>query len=75
MKTHSCHALLQRIILAGLRRLVQADVYEAVIDVMEHLKKEIPLILSKLEKIVHPAFFDVIVHLAVHLPNEACNIP
>ena len=54
---------------------MQADVYEAVIDVMEHLKKEIPLILSKLEKIVHPAFFDVIVNLAVHLPNEACNIP
>ena len=52
---------------------MQADVYEAVINVMEHLKKEIPLILSKLEKIVRPAFFDVIVHLAIHLPNEALH--
>lgn len=29
------------------------------------------LILCKLEKIFPPAFFDVMVHLAVHLPREA----
>ena len=39
-------------------------------DVMEHLKKEIPLILCKLEKIFPPAFFDVIMHFAVHLSDE-----
>jgi len=66
---------------------VPADVYEVIAelgnffrelcsrnlwaDVMEHLKKEIPLILCKLEKIFSPAFFDVMVHLAVHLPDEA----
>jgi hypothetical protein len=35
------------------------------------LKGEIPLILCKLEKIFPPAFFDVMVHLCVHLPDEA----
>ncbi|XP_066361319.1 uncharacterized protein [Miscanthus floridulus] len=87
LKTHSCHILLQRIIPAGLRGLVRKDVYEAVaelgtffrelcsrnlrIDVVKRLKEEIPLILCKLEKIFPPAFFDVMVHLAVHLPDEA----
>ncbi|XP_066324074.1 uncharacterized protein [Miscanthus floridulus] len=87
LKTHSCHILLQRIIPAGLRGLVRKDLYEAVaelgtffrelcsrnlrIDVVKRLKEEIPLILCKLEKILPPAFFDVMVHLAVHLPNEA----
>ena len=86
MKTHSCHVLLQRIIPEGLRGLVRPDLYEAVaelgnffrelcsrnlsVHVVEHLKQEIPLILCKLEKIF-PAFFDVMVHLAVHLPDEA----
>jgi len=86
MKTHSCHVLLQRIIPAGLREVVRPDLYEAVAEignffrelcsrnlsiyVVEHLKQEIPLILCKLEKIF-PAFFDVMVHLAVHLLDEA----
>jgi hypothetical protein len=38
---------------------------------MEKLKWDIPLILCKLEKAFPPAFFDVLVHLAVHLPDEA----
>ena len=38
---------------------------------MEKLKWDIPLILCKLEKIFPPAFFNVMVHLAVHLPDEA----
>jgi hypothetical protein len=35
------------------------------------MKTEIPVILCKFEKIFPPAFFDVVVHLAVHLPDEA----
>jgi hypothetical protein len=35
------------------------------------MKKEIPIILVKFEKIFPPAFFDVMIHLAVHLPDEA----
>ncbi|KAH0650428.1 hypothetical protein KY284_030340 [Solanum tuberosum] len=32
---------------------------------------QIPITLSKLEKIFLPAFFDVMVHLVIHLPREA----
>ena len=72
---------------AGLRELVCPDLYEAVaeignffrelcsrnlsVHVVQRLKHEIPLILCKLEKIFPPAFFDVMVHLAVHRPDEA----
>jgi len=38
---------------------------------MEKLKRDIPLIFCKLEKIFPPSFFDVMVHLVVHLPDEA----
>ena len=41
------------------------------IDALEHLREKIPTILCDLEKIYPPAFFDVMVHLAVHLPDEA----
>jgi len=72
---------------ACLRSFVPKDVYEAISElgnffrqlcsrtmrkeVMKKLKRDIPLILCKLEKIFPPAFFDVMVHLAVHLPDEA----
>ena len=66
---------------------VPKDVYKAILElgnffrqlcsrtlrkeVMKKLKRDIPLILLKLEKIFPPAFFDVMVHLAVYLPDEA----
>ena len=66
---------------------MRPDLYEAVAEignffreicsrnlsiyVVKHLKQEIPLILCKLEKIFPPAFFDVMMHLVVHLPDEA----
>uniref|UniRef100_J3MK25 DUF4218 domain-containing protein n=1 Tax=Oryza brachyantha TaxID=4533 RepID=J3MK25_ORYBR len=77
----------KRILPAGIRGIVQKDIYKAIaelgnffkelcsktfkIDVLLRLKAEIPVILCKLEKIYPPAFFDVMVHLAVHLPDEA----
>jgi hypothetical protein len=41
------------------------------LDVLQKLKADIPIIMCKLEKIFPPAFFDVMVHLAIHLPEEA----
>ena len=86
LKTHTCHVLLQRIIPTGLRGFVPKDVYKDVLElgnffrqlcsrtlrkeVMKKLKRDIPLILCKLEKIFPPAFFDVMVHFAVHLPDK-----
>lgn len=37
----------------------------------ERLNKKIPLILCKLEMVFPPAFFDIMVHLCVHLAEEA----
>ncbi|KAK1617227.1 hypothetical protein QYE76_022744 [Lolium multiflorum] len=87
LKTHDCHILLQRILPAGLRGTIHEDIYEAVAelgnffrelccktlkrDVLDRLEKEIVVILCKLEKIFPPSFFDVMVHLAIHLPKEA----
>jgi hypothetical protein len=71
----------------GLRGLVPKDVYEAIaelgtffkelcsrnirIDVVKRLREHIPLIICKLDKIFPLAFFDVMVHVCVHLPDEA----
>ena len=38
---------------------------------LEKLQEQIVFILCKLEKIFPLAFFDVMVHLAIHLPYEA----
>ena len=35
------------------------------------MKDDIVMILCKLEMIFLPAFFDIMVHVAVHLPREA----
>jgi hypothetical protein len=67
LKTHDCHILLQRILLAAMRRFLGKDIYEAIAelgkifrqlcsrtldkDVLVEMKKEIPIILVKLEKI------------------------
>ncbi|XP_039778099.1 uncharacterized protein LOC120645374 [Panicum virgatum] len=87
LKTHDCHILLQRILPAAMRGFLDNDIYESIAelgkffrelcrrklnkDVLVEMKKEIPIILMKLEKIFPPAFFDVMMHLAVHLPDEA----
>jgi hypothetical protein len=40
-------------------------------DALAEMRKEIPIILVKLEKNFPLAFFDVMIHLDVHLPDEA----
>ena len=37
---------------------------------LQRMEKDIVIILCKLERIFPPTFFDVMVHLAVHLPHE-----
>jgi hypothetical protein len=70
-----------------MRGFLDKDIYEAIAelgkffrelcskslnkDVLNEMKKEIPIILVKLEKISPSDFFDVMMHLAVHLLEEA----
>ena len=69
-----------------MRGFLDNDIYEAIAelgkffrelcsktlnkDVLAKMKEEIPMILVKLEKIFPPVFFDVMMHLAVHLPDD-----
>ena len=87
LKIHDCHVLLQRVLPVILRGLGRPNLYRAVaelgqffrelcnrnirIDALECLRDKIPTILCDLEKIYPPAFFDVMVHLDVHLHDEA----
>jgi hypothetical protein len=87
LKTHDCHIILQRILPAALRGIMDNDMYIAIaelgnffqqlcartlkLSVLHRMKSEIPIVLCKLEKIFPPAFFDVMVHLTVHLADEA----
>lgn len=87
LKSHDCHVLLQRLLPVAIRPYLRRDVCAPLIELcnffhdlcaktlsvshLDELEKRIPLILCKLERIFPPDFFDVMVHLAVHLPREA----
>nr|XP_048321734.1 uncharacterized protein LOC125419567 [Ziziphus jujuba var. spinosa] len=47
------------------------NIKDGKISDLDMLQEGIILTLCKLERIFPPAFFDIMVHLAVHLPNEA----
>jgi hypothetical protein len=38
------------------------------LDILKRMKDDILVILCKLEKIFPPAFFDIMIHVAIHLP-------
>lgn len=87
LKSHDCHILLQRLLAIGLRGYLTKDISTTLSELgewfqelcsrtlvrsdVEKLEERIILILCKMEKIFPPAFFDVMVHLAVHLAHEA----
>ena len=72
LKTHDCHILLQRILPVAMRGFLDHDIFEAIAevvknfrelcsrtldkDVLAEMKKEIPIILVKLEKKISPSF-------------------
>ncbi|KAF7132507.1 hypothetical protein RHSIM_Rhsim09G0076000 [Rhododendron simsii] len=87
LKSHDYHILIQQILPIGMRGFVDKEISTTLFELgsffqdlysktlrrseLEKLEECIVLILCKLEKIFPPAFFDVMVHLAVHLPREA----
>ncbi|KAJ8761601.1 hypothetical protein K2173_004377 [Erythroxylum novogranatense] len=87
MKSHDCHAFMQRLIPIAFRELLPSKVWEPLtelslffksltsseinLDEMEKLENEIAVILCKLEGIFPPSLFDCMEHLPVHLPYEA----
>ncbi|CAL1383444.1 unnamed protein product [Linum trigynum] len=87
LKSHDCHILLQRLLPVGVRGGMDAHVANVLaelgdffhrlccktlsVEALDKLQEDIIMILCKLEMIYPPAFFDVMVHLAIHLPYEA----
>jgi hypothetical protein len=87
LKSHDCHILMQRLIPIGVQAYLTDDVSKTIIELctflkkicaksldvedMRKLKKEALNMLCKLELIYPPAFFDIMVHLVYHLPEEA----
>ncbi|KAA0036187.1 uncharacterized protein E6C27_scaffold69G00560 [Cucumis melo var. makuwa] len=87
LKSHDCHVLLQRLLSISIRPYLRKDISTTIselsnffhalckktlsISKLDKMQDDIILNLCKLEKIFPPAFFDVMVHLAVHLPWEA----
>ncbi|XP_075088459.1 uncharacterized protein LOC142161728 [Nicotiana tabacum] len=86
-KSHDHHVLLQDIFLVAIRGLLPKEVCEPIIALgnffknlcskcltiedLDILEAEIPIILCKLQIVFLPAFFDVMVHLPIHLAREA----
>ncbi|XP_015166287.1 uncharacterized protein [Solanum tuberosum] len=87
LKSHDSHILLEQLLPLAIRGVVPSNVYDAItelsilfkelcsktlrVDVLDQLAAQIPITLSKLEKIFLRPFFDVMVHLVIHLPREA----
>ena len=87
MKTHDCHVFLERLLPLAVRDFLPKKVSDALIELsnffkelcskvlrvddLDHLETQIAITLDELEQNFAPSFFDVMVHLAIHLSWEA----
>lgn len=86
LKSHDCHTLIQQLLPVAIRSVLPKHVRYAIIrlcfffnalcnkvvDVskLDKIQKDIVITLCLLEKIFPPAFFDIMIHLTVHLIRE-----
>ena len=86
MKSHDCHVLMQQLLPLAIRGVLHKDVCVVIVELcsffkqlcsqvlktnqLEHLENDIIVTLCKLERIFPPSFFDVMVHLPIHLASE-----
>ncbi|KAM5584841.1 hypothetical protein ABKV19_004281, partial [Rosa sericea] len=87
MKSHDCHVFLERLLQLVVQELLPKKPCEALIELsyffrelcakvlrvsdLEFLENKIAITLCMLEMIFPPAFFDIMVHLSIHLAWEA----
>ena len=87
MKTHDCHVFQERLLPLAVRDFLHKKVSDALtelsnffkelcskvlrVDDLDRLETQIAITLCKLEQNFPPSFFDVMVHLAIHLSWEA----
>ncbi|KAL5564960.1 hypothetical protein UlMin_028124 [Ulmus minor] len=76
LKSHDCHTLMQQLLPVAIRGVLPKEVRNTIIrkiidpSKLQQLQDEVVVTLCLLEKYFPPAFFDVMVHLTVHLPRE-----
>lgn len=86
LKSHDCHTLMQQLLPLAIRSVLPKHVRTSIIrlcfffnalcskevDVskLDKLQSELVVTLCELEKIFPPSFFDIMVHLTVHLVRE-----
>ena len=87
LKSHDCHVLMKQLLPLAIHGGLHKNVCAAKVELcsffkqlcskvlktyqLEHIQNDIIVTLCKLERIFPPSFFDVMVHLPVHLANEA----
>ncbi|KAI5325638.1 hypothetical protein L3X38_034712 [Prunus dulcis] len=87
LKSHDCHVFMQRLRPVGIRHLLPEDVVKPIMLLckffsqltaktlrrtdMFQLRHDIVQVLCKFEMIFPPAFFTSMMHVMVHLPEEA----
>ena len=87
LKTHDCHVIFQKLLPIALCNLLPENVVNPLLQLskffsdlcskelrdehLERLSETIPEILCQLEMIFPPAFFDIMMHLPIHLAEEA----
>ncbi|XP_019260400.1 PREDICTED: uncharacterized protein LOC109238406 isoform X1 [Nicotiana attenuata] len=87
LKSHVCHILMQQLLPTALRGLLPMNVLRPMIELsnffrgicstvmnigeLEKLQDRVAITLCHLERIFPPSFFDIMVHLVIHLAEEA----
>ncbi|XP_077251807.1 uncharacterized protein LOC143891036 [Tasmannia lanceolata] len=87
LKSHDCHVLMQQLLPLAIRSSLPMNVSSVLIELCNFFKElcskvlnvgdllklqdRIALTLFHMEKIFPPAFFDIMVHLPIHLVDEA----
>ena len=87
LKSHDYHVLMQQLLSVALRGLLPIGTRNALLrlcsfyndlcqrvldrDKLESMENQIALTLCDLERFFPPAFFDIMIHLTVHLGREA----
>lgn len=86
LKSHDCHVLLQRLLPLAIRGILPDDVCDALlglsslfvdlcsktlrVEELKQIERNAAITLCRLEMLFPPSFFDVMVHLPIHLANE-----
>ena len=87
LKSHDCHVLMQQLPSLAIRGVLHKNVCEAIIGLcnffkqlcskvlttyqLQKLENDVVVNICKLDRIFPPSFFDIMMHLLVHLASEA----